>query len=183
MYLHLIRRSTCTLTQPHGTGRCSTQTLPHHTYDYEDDQSDDASSACIDLILCHLGTRDCKAGRHTLDTNAARTFTAATVYRVPRTISVAGYNPKAARLRKSDGLPVMVTLFQVSGKEKQVWGLACSVLPLMESRSLPGFILDEAPYLPHSLALALLPPKKLVWTNGERGPSWSHFRHSWPEMV
>ena len=168
-----------------GTGRCSTQTLPHHTYDYEDDQSDDASSACIDLILCHLGTRDCKAGRHTLDTNAARTFTAATVYRVPRTISVAGYNPKAARLRKRDGLPVMVTLFQVSGKEKQVWGLAwfCAA-----THGIPIFtrVHPRRGSLPPSLPrLGPAPPKEtgLDRRDGERGPSWSHSRHSWPETV
>ena len=33
------------------------------TCDYEDDQRDDASPACIRLILCHLGARDCKDRR------------------------------------------------------------------------------------------------------------------------
>lgn len=35
------------------------------TCDDEHDQCDDASPACINLILGHLGAKNCKAGRHT----------------------------------------------------------------------------------------------------------------------
>ena len=61
---------------------------------YLDNESDDACPACIDLILCQLGARDCQAGRQTLSANATtptHVSTAATVYHVPRTVPVAGY--------------------------------------------------------------------------------------------
>lgn len=109
------------------------------TCDDEHDQSDDASPACINLILGHLGAKNCKAGRHADGAGAEVYIPCRTLRRAPSPQALFDCNREASLIM----LSVIIRKLLTARQQSAVGSCVAAVSPLPLGRLLPLPILRK----------------------------------------